>query len=927
MTETTNKVQKWSYPLKVGTAEATDPQQFYKALAKAKDGYYPLGANGLWHGGVHFDEASGLVNDLTEVRCIADGEVVAYRIDEKYPTSDFGSTHSVYSTGFVLVKHRLELPAPSTPAPATGAAAAPGPSLTFFSLYMHLLDWETYKANPSLKPPGFWGKGLYQVKENLRTKSLGLRVREGNSSQTPILAVLPRGTKVLTKPAPPNQDWLAVVSVTPEFPSLAVNTGWVFKGQMKHLGGESYLVGEEAQDAPPDQKSGANVRDATSGGQPIAFLPAGTQIRISDEQAARKYRKLVEIVGGQPIPALEASSDGKLPGFVWLEDLEAKNEPHAPIGQVVPLPQAYKVKAGEVLGHVGKYQTHADAAPKNLLHLEVFSCEDVESFTSKSEKKAVGLPAAEKTLVKIPVDTWLVTHAPHMNAATPPKAADPGNKVGYDFYIPVGLLEALPAEKKIKESVVMGTSTSTTYWWRLDGLLGGKDGNGIDGWFAEPDTVLSRHSPFEWNGFTFIDETTSNVDHLAAFLHAQENLDEQERESYLPNVETALAGSVNETLYKILDRNGDKKLAPSEIAEALGKPWFSQPISQMVTRYENEWEYKKEKWDALDEIIGHSDSDPHKTWVEEKVRIERLSWWAKLVGQHGITSESRVQHINPVGLISSFAHSAGCNCSEIITKEQMKLIAPLATQANINKYTDLLTEMYATAGIVTCISKAHVLAQMLHESGSLRLTVEGVNGTPDYAPYIGRGLIQITYEENYKAYGLFIHENFLGAPNYHKMAQLPHSVVSVGWFWANYKRLTSSSDMDDFIYCTAKVNGGFNGYDDRLQFLNLALKTLNIQGCAKLNRSGVYELAESKAYKDAKFSFAWGLWSDPAGGTSGKTSDPAQAIIGYKRFIELYNTNSSVSGDTTKRYYAPGRTATVAKQYAETRIIALGGTL
>lgn len=119
-----------------------------------------MGANGLWHGGVHFDEASGLVKDLTEVRCIADGEVVAYRIDEKYPTSDFGSAHSVYSTGFVLVKHRLELPSPSTPAPATGAAAATGPSLTFFSLYMHLLDWETYKTNPTLKPPGFWGKAF-----------------------------------------------------------------------------------------------------------------------------------------------------------------------------------------------------------------------------------------------------------------------------------------------------------------------------------------------------------------------------------------------------------------------------------------------------------------------------------------------------------------------------------------------------------------------------------------------------------------------------------------------------------------------------------------------------------------------------------------------------------------------------------------------
>ena len=105
------------------------------------------------------------------------------------------------------------------------------------------------------------------------------------------------------------------------------------------------------------------------------------------------------------------------------------------------------------------------------------------------------------------------------------------------------------------------------------------------------------------------------------------------------------------------------------------------------------------------------------------------------------------------------------------------------------------------------------------------------------------------------------------------------------------------------------------------------LKTLEIQGCAKLNRFGIYELADSKAYKNAKFSFAWGLWSDPGGGTSGKAADRNQAIIGYKRFIELYNSDSSVSGNTTRKYYASSRTASVAKQHAEARIVALGGSL
>ncbi|QJP98348.1 glycoside hydrolase family 19 protein [Pseudomonas fluorescens] len=930
MTETTNKIQKWSYPLKVGTAEATDPQQFYKALAKAKDGYYPLGANGLWHGGVHFDEASGLVKDLTEVRCIADGEVVAYRIDEKYPTSDFGSTHSVYSTGFVLVKHRLELPAP--PAPVAGAAPASspvaGPSLTFFSLYMHLLDWEGYKANPTLKDrPGFWGKGLYEVKANAPDKPLGIRMRSGNAGHFPVLAVLPRGTTVVTQPAPANQMWVAVISVSPEIAGLPAG-GWVYKGQLKDLGGGKYFVGNEAQDPiPGGAQHGANIRGAHTSGLPLSHLPAGAQVRLGDEATPNNFRKLAEIVSGQATPALAAGADGKFPGFIWLQSLTPKSEPHSPMGDVVVLSPTYKIKAGEVLGHVGKYQNHSDAAPKNLLHLEVFSCEDVKAFTEQSKAKAAGAPVAEKSIVKIPVGTKLITHVQGMNATNPPKASDAGNDVGYDFYVPVGLLETLPADKKIKQTVTMGQSTTTTYWWRLDGLLGDKDGNGIDGWFAEQDIVISRHSPFEWNGFDFIEETTSNADHFAAFLHAQENLSEQEREGYLPNVEAAIAGSVNEKLYKILDRDGDKKIAPTEIAEALNKPWFSQPISQMVTRYENEWDFKKDKWDALDEIIGHSDSEPHKEWVEEKARIEKLSWWSKLLGQHGISNDARVQHIHPVGLISSFAHSGGCSCSDVITKEQIKLIAPAATQANIDKYTDLLTEMYATAGIVTCISKAHVLAQMLHESGSLGVTIEGYNSLPSYAPYIGRGLIQITYEENYKAYGIFIGENFLGAPDYNKMAQLPHSVVSVGWFWANFKKLTASSDLDDFIYCTAVVNGGFNGYDDRLQFLNRAIEALDIKGCAKLNKFGVYELADSKAYKNAKFSFAWGLWSDPAGGTSGKAADRNQAIIGYKRFIELYNSDSSVSGNATRKYYASSRTASVAKQYAEARIVALGGTL
>ncbi|MGP6430103.1 MULTISPECIES: pesticin C-terminus-like muramidase [unclassified Pseudomonas] len=661
MTETTSKkVEKWSYPLKVGAAEATDPQQFYKALAKAKDGYYPLGANGLWHGGVHFDEASGLVQDLAEVRCIADGEVVAYRIDSTYPKSAFDTNGAVYSTGFVLVKHRLETPVPPAPAPAAGgtpAAVTPGPSLTFFSLYMHLLHWDTYEKTPALGRPSFWSGGTWQVMATAKDEILGLRVRQerrGKPGYSTVLTVLPRGTVVET--AEEENGWLKVVSVTPPDANLPAGNGWVFKRELTAgATPNSYKVGTAAKDPMTPPKKGLAVHASPNqSSTTTAILPIGTQVKIGSDGTRGKYQKLLEILGGNAVPPLAAA---EVLGYVWEGLLETKSEP-AEKDAVHVLATPVFIKAGSLVGHVGKYQSYSDSAPRNLLHLEVFSCEDVKAFTELSKQKASGLPKAEKTLLKIPKDSLLITHVEGMSASNPPRVTDPHKKVGYDFMVPVGVLEALPADRKIKVPVVMGGTTSYTLWWRLDGLLGDENGNEIGGWFSEPDVTLSRHSPFEWEGFRFIEETVSNVDHLAASLHAQENLTEEEKASYTPNVGAANDGPAKQHLFKMLDKNGDNKLTPSEIREALEKPWFSQPISQMVTRYESEWQYKGEKWSALDELMGHSDADPHKQWVEEKLRIERLGWWDKLVGKFGITGDANVQHIHPLGLLGGFL--SGC---------------------------------------------------------------------------------------------------------------------------------------------------------------------------------------------------------------------------------------------------------------------------
>jgi putative chitinase len=103
-------------------------------------------------------------------------------------------------------------------------------------------------------------------------------------------------------------------------------------------------------------------------------------------------------------------------------------------------------------------------------------------------------------------------------------------------------------------------------------------------------------------------------------------------------------------------------------------------------------------------------------------------------------------------------------------------------------------------------------------SGRMGNTEDG-----DGAKYIGRGLIQLTGKDNYKAFGDAIGEDLVANP---QLVEEPrYAALSAGWFW-NKRGLNALADAMDITTLTVRINGGKIGIDDRIAKINKALDIL-----------------------------------------------------------------------------------------------------
>ena len=773
-TDALQPLKGWSHPFK----DKNNPLLQLTQLAKAAAGYYPLGANGLWHGGVHFDSGTAGTLEQSSVHCLADGEVVAYRIDEQSPTTTYFvnelTVQKPFSRNFVLVRHRLQAPK------IEGSPDVP-PSLTFYSLYMHLQDWDVYKNAPTLVRPVFWPEGQTRrvkaaVKDILpgHPGQQGLNVRN-QAQQGKILTLLPRGAEV-------------IVSGEGEFRKLENTNGpEVLKSADGTLRG--YLSFEHLEPIAGGEfrvkATSLKVREeASTSSTEITKLPQGTQVTISGEGEFRKLERVNQ--------------------YVHFNSLEGAREPMA--DRIVVLDHPIAIRAGDLIGHIGEYQYSGAERPEKKLHLEVFSGDDVEMFIKDSQDWATRLPATGKTCLKLAKGTPVVIHQEHFNATQPPTVSEASTASDADLLVPKSLLDGLRTEDKI---AIPATAERKAYnWYHLDGLLHDANNTLLNGWVREEVGVTPWVNPWSWEGYDVIFNYDTPRQALASFLRAVGRFSEDQLERYGALADRSDKGPMKSRLYDIIDRDHDGKMTADELRDAIGLPAHAQSLSQLIIHYESEWHYKPQKWDALDEVLGHSGSTPHLNWLAEKERIKQMSWWNEVATKVGLPAHGQVYHLHPVGLAGIFAKLGGIiDVDEFLMQYEQAhtFFSPGAralsqdSKENLKKIIIAINMYYESSGLkANGFEVSYMLATVRHEAyyfpigeyfserpefGSVsyfdrydpvlastekRRLIAKQNGNTlegDGYKYRGRGCVHLTWKNNYKKFSGLLSHDFVSDPD------------------------------------------------------------------------------------------------------------------------------------------------------------------
>jgi putative chitinase len=191
-----------------------------------------------------------------------------------------------------------------------------------------------------------------------------------------------------------------------------------------------------------------------------------------------------------------------------------------------------------------------------------------------------------------------------------------------------------------------------------------------------------------------------------------------------------------------------------------------------------------------------------------------------------------------------------------ITSQQLKQIVPAIKSDVLTVYPKHLNSILPKYSIDTPERVRCFLAQVAHESGSFNYTREIASGRAyegrkdlgniypgDGVKFKGRGLIQITGRSNYEAVSKALFGDMTAVKNPEVLATPQYAVESAYWYWkvnnlnyicdqaedwthTSFPGTAKEHTYTRFEYLTVRINGGLNGYSERLDFYKRAKQVI-----------------------------------------------------------------------------------------------------
>ncbi|MCQ4242951.1 M23 family metallopeptidase [Stutzerimonas stutzeri] len=350
--------------------------------------------------------------------------------------------------------------------------------------------------------------------------------------------------------------------------------------------------------------------------------------------------------------------------------------------------------------------------------------------------------------------------------------------------------------------------------WRQIALPAQAGASPRTGWVNLNAATVAKFSDADfphWQGWQLIDDDTDSDSHYQSpFIRSLLRLDDGKVVSdQVDAVSIALSpayASLSEEEKLKLSERYEQERAQNEAA--LRDPVAQNQLKRFICKFPSEW--TKSDFDTRYgwlKKVAPGGALSEESYNRLRKHHEELAFWED-AALEGIAAKH--WHFPPREIISLFRKCGWLSARELAqciprkvieqTRSQGQTVYPQSTitwntaLTRANRFSIHLNKMLRKFLVSSSKDRmSYFLANSIQETTYLSRTAEGGGSTLSYAPWYGRGMMQLTWEENYKRYTKFRTGSEI--PTFREVLEtdLTHAAESAGFYWVSTARPVNNS--------------------------------------------------------------------------------------------------------------------------------------